>query len=33
MTQFGKHLEKSLTELAYEPIWNAVRDQTSILTT
>jgi len=26
MTRFGKHLEKSLSELAYEPIWNAIEE-------
>jgi acetyl-CoA acyltransferase len=26
MNRFGKHLDKSLQDLAYEPIWNAVRE-------
>lgn len=26
MTPFGKHLDKSLQELAYEPIWSAIRE-------
>jgi acetyl-CoA acetyltransferase len=26
MSRFGKHLDKSLKDLAYDPIWNAIRD-------
>jgi acetyl-CoA acyltransferase len=26
MTRFGKHLDKSLKDLAYEPVWNAIHE-------
>ena len=26
MTRFGKHIEKSLTDLSYEPIWEAIKE-------
>ena len=26
MTRFGKYLDKSLQQLAYEPIWSAIRE-------
>jgi acetyl-CoA acetyltransferase len=26
MTRFGKFLEKTLQDLAYEPIWSAIRE-------
>lgn len=26
MTRFGKHLDKSLKDLAYEPVWNAINE-------